>query len=105
MPGFKCVALYAHCWEAFVRLRFGQAQNGRFALHELETSTEFGDPRNELPHVRVQDGKLFITNSVWLSVARSPLSCLLRAEAALTPAPAIVDGVSFSEDHSLRTEV
>ena len=28
-------------------LCLGQAQNGRFASHEPETSAEFGDPRNE----------------------------------------------------------
>ena len=41
MPGYKSEALNAH---AFVSPRLGQGQNGRFALHEPEASTEFGDP-------------------------------------------------------------
>ena len=54
MSGCESVALYAHCWEAFVRPRLGQAQYGRFALHDLETSAEFGDQRKERPHVRMR---------------------------------------------------
>ena len=85
MPGYRSVA--------FVRRRLGQAQNGRFGHHKPETSAKFGDPWNEPPHVRMQDGELFLS-SAWLSAAQS-LSCLLGAAATPAPAPAlIIDDVS-----------
>ena len=96
MPRHKSVALDAHCWEAFIGPSLGQAQNGRFC-------TEFGDPRNDLRMVRMQDGEIFVTKSAWLS--RGPIAAVSeRGPRRRLRLPSSTASASVN-DHSLRTEV
>ena len=60
-PGDKSVAFDAHGWEAFVGPCLSQTQHGRFAHQEQQASTEFSDPRDETPNIRMQDGEFFVT--------------------------------------------
>ena len=79
--GDKSVAFNAHGWEAFVGPCLGQTQHGRFAHREPQASTEFSDPRDETPNVRMQDGEFFVTDGVRFSAAQSSLSTLPGAGA------------------------
>ena len=97
IPGYKRVALDAHCWEAFVCPCLSQAQDGRSVLQKSESPPWLNNRRDELPNVRMQDVELFLTNRVWLSAVQSALSCLHGAGATSTSSPALLDSVRIGE--------
>ena len=103
-PGDKSVAFNAHGWEAFVGPCLGQTKHGQFAHHEPQASTEFSDPRDDTPNVRMQDGEFFMTNGVRFSAAQSSLSSLSLERGPRWRLRLPSSTASASEkDHSLKT--